>query len=88
MQDSILIIGIVLVITALAVIALGVGTLINGWLRNFDDDMDEHEHQLNELHQRQDVTDNRLRSLETSSEIMRFEMIREKMEQWYKDHDS
>ena len=80
MTDSMLVIAVILVVTALAVITLGVGSLIRGWLLDFDADMDDHDRHITECINRIDALEERLRALETSEAIMRFEVMRREID--------
>jgi hypothetical protein len=48
---------------------------------DFDSDMDDHERDINECLQRLDSLEMRIRELETSEAIMRFEVIRREFDE-------
>jgi hypothetical protein len=81
MTDFLIVAAIVLMITALAVIALGIGNILRSWLIDFDSDMDDHERDINECLQRLDSLEMRIKELETSEAIMRFEVIRREFDE-------
>jgi hypothetical protein len=81
MTDFLIVAAIALVITALAVITLGLGNIVRSWLIDFDSDMDDHERDINECLQRLDSLEMRIKELETSEAIMRFEVIRREFDE-------
>jgi hypothetical protein len=81
MTDFLIVAAIALVITALAVITLGIGNILRSWMIDFDSDMDDHERDINECLQRLDSLEMRIRELETSEAIMRFEVIRREFDE-------